>query len=80
MSGTRLVELGVFFPFKPRYRRRTIPRPHLGHTQHLCYLVEEGKLSRAQIKELIKNPNFICKKCGRVAKENKNLCEPIALE
>jgi hypothetical protein len=80
MRGTRLVELGVFFPFKPRFRRQTSQRSHIGHTQHLCYLVEEGKHSLEQIKELIKNPNFICNKCGRVAKENKNLCEPVALE
>jgi hypothetical protein len=80
MSGTRLVELGVFFPFKPRYKQQTTPRRHIGHTQHLCYLVEEGKQSIEQIKALINNPNFICKKCGRVAKENKNLCEPIALD
>lgn len=80
MGGTRLVELGVFFPFKPRYRRQTTQRPHIGHTQHLCYLVEEGTQSLEQIKEFVKKPHFICKKCGRVAKENKNLCEPVALK
>ena len=80
MSGSRLVELGVFFPFKPRYKRRVTRRPYIGHTQHLCYLAQEGKLSLEELKELIQNPHFICKKCGRAAKENKNLCEPVALE
>lgn len=30
-------------------------------------------------KELVKDGKFVCANCGRVAKEAKNLCNPVAL-
>jgi hypothetical protein len=29
--------------------------------------------------ELVKEPEFVCKDCGRVAGQKKSLCKPIAL-
>ncbi len=53
--------------------------PHIGHSNHLCDMVEKGQVSLAQIKSLVKDPNFICKKCGRVANSSDNLCEQAEL-
>jgi hypothetical protein len=52
-----------------------ITMPHALHEQHLCLLTNIGtKLE--EIKKLVKNPQFICKGCGRVAVSEKNLCNP----
>lgn len=48
------------------------------HTGHLCVLVSEKKLDA--IKDLVKNPQFICFNCGRVADSDKNLCNPMPIE
>ena len=53
--------------------------PHIGHSNHLCDMVEKGQVSFAQIKSLTIDPKFICKKCGRAANSSDNLCEPVAL-
>jgi len=53
--------------------------PHIGHQKHLCYLAERGDCSLAEIKLLVKDAKFICKKCGRAAVAEENLCEPVAL-
>ena len=50
--------------------------PHIGHRHHLCSIVESGSATLDQIKALVKNPKFICRVCGRVAKSEENLCEP----
>jgi hypothetical protein len=42
-------------------------------------MAESGNVTLDQIKELVKNPKFICKKCGRVAALEENLCEPVPL-
>jgi hypothetical protein len=52
---------------------------HLGHGEHLCHLVEDMGINIDEYKKLIKNPKFLCKKCGRVAARAENLCEPIKL-
>ena len=36
-------------------------------------------MSLDQMKTLVKDPNYICKKCGRAANKAENLCEPAAL-
>jgi rubrerythrin len=49
------------------------------HTQHLCYIISQGfNLSNeSEFAELIKDPQFKCQKCGRLAKEKINLCKPV---
>jgi predicted RNA-binding Zn-ribbon protein involved in translation (DUF1610 family) len=54
--------------------------PHIGHSNHLCDMSDRGLVTIEQMKELIRNPKFICKKCGRAAKKAENLCEPISLD
>jgi hypothetical protein len=51
------------------------------HTKHLCYIVSQGfHLSdEAEYKMMVKEPQFKCKQCGRVAKSDNNLCKPINL-
>lgn len=34
----------------------------------------------SEIKELVKDPKFICFNCGRVADSGDNLCNPMPLE
>ena len=51
------------------------------HDQHLCKLYGEGmhKDSPDQYAHLVRNPEYVCKSCGRVAADKKNLCDPIPL-
>ncbi len=48
------------------------------HTGHLCVLV--SKKDFEAIRDLVKNPQYICFNCGRVADSEKNLCNPMPLE
>jgi hypothetical protein len=54
--------------------------PHIGHKHHLCVMAEWGEVGLEQMKDLVRNPNFVCKRCGRVAKSEANLCEPAPLD
>ena len=54
--------------------------PHIGHKQHLCSMADTGDVSLEQMKDLVRNPKFICNRCGRVAKNSDNLCEAVALD
>ncbi|MHC5082900.1 MAG: hypothetical protein ACYTET_03035 [Planctomycetota bacterium] len=51
------------------------------HEKHLCRLYGEGlhKNEPDQYAHLVKNPQFVCKSCGRVASAKENLCEPVPL-
>jgi len=55
-----------------------VKMPHLGHTCHLCYLInlDFHKYNLEDYKYLVRNPKLICKACGRTAASEKNLCEP----
>lgn len=55
--------------------------PHAGHDKHLCYLNNLGfQISNPkEYKELVANGQFMCKVCGRVAAQEKNLCKPVKL-
>ncbi len=53
--------------------------PHIGHQHHLCHYADTGHVTLEEMKTLIKDPKFICKKCGRAAAREENLCEPTPL-
>ena len=55
--------------------------PHTGHDKHLCYLNNLGfqNTNEKEYKQLVKNPEFLCKNCGRVAASQNNLCKPVKL-
>lgn len=74
MAGAEIPELMEYLKWKEERKRV----PHLGHASHLCNLVDLG-IDIDTYKNLVKKPKFLCKKCGRVATSEKNLCEPIPL-
>lgn len=49
---------------------------HPGHEQHLCKIMEGGDVELERIKDLVRNPHYICRTCGLVAASANNLCEP----
>lgn len=53
--------------------------PHINHQHHLCAMVEHGDASLEQMKDLIRDANFICTFCGRVARSQNNLCDPASI-
>jgi hypothetical protein len=58
-----------------------VKMPHPEHGKHLCYLNNLGfQLSNEEdYKQLVRNPKFMCKNCGRVAASQDNLCKPVKL-
>lgn len=48
------------------------------HSGHICLLASQDKFD--EIKQITKNPRFLCFNCGRVADSEKNLCNPMPLE
>lgn len=51
------------------------------HQHHLCHLYD-SKLPQTdpgRYAHLVKDPQFVCKSCGRVAAARKNLCEPVPI-
>jgi hypothetical protein len=48
------------------------------HRSHLCSLA--GKKRVDEIRHLVTEPKYICKKCGRVADEDVRVCKPDRLE
>ena len=55
--------------------------PHPGHDQHLCYLVNIGfmRSNPKEFKTLVKDAQYVCKNCGRVANNRDNLCNPVKM-
>ena len=47
--------------------------PHPGHSNHLCALIAGGS-GYTEVKPLVKDPGYICAKCGRAAHRKGNLC------
>jgi rubrerythrin len=47
----------------------------------LCKLVKRDYLKKnfKEFQELVTDPLFICRKCGRVAKEKQYLCRPVLI-
>lgn len=48
------------------------------HSVHICELASQNKHS--EIKELAKDPYYMCYNCGRVADAEKNLCNPVPFD
>ena len=55
-----------------------VKMPHPGHDKHLCYLQNLGfvEANLEEYKEFVKDPQFVCKNCGRAASKDINLCNP----
>jgi hypothetical protein len=55
-----------------------VEMPHWGHEEHLCLLENIGYLRVApdDFKQMVKGAKFVCKECGRVAGDERNLCAP----
>ena len=54
-------------------------KPHQEHEKHLCHLHNISRLLEEQpeeYKKLVRNPQYICIGCGRVAASQENLCAP----
>ena len=55
-----------------------IKMPHPAHEEHLCLLQNVGYHTShmEEYKKLVKDGRYVCKGCGRVAANEKNLCAP----
>jgi hypothetical protein len=54
------------------------PHNEKEHPGHLCVLASKGMFDK--IKQITKEPRFICFNCGRVADSEKSLCNPMPLD
>lgn len=49
------------------------------HSNHVCQLIVNRNKDLDKIKDIVKNPKYICFNCARVAESNENLCAPMPL-
>jgi hypothetical protein len=51
------------------------------HDEHLCYLINMGYIEKSlnDYKKLVKDAEFVCKKCGRSANSVESLCQPVKI-
>jgi hypothetical protein len=52
-----------------------------GHSRHLCILTDQyfHLNDPEKYREMVREPEFKCKFCGRTAKSDRNLCYPVEL-
>ena len=50
---------------------------HPNHENHLCHIISLRNMRTAA--KLAKDAQYICFLCGRAAKDEKNLCDPIKI-
>ncbi|MHB8764388.1 MAG: hypothetical protein ACYDA8_08655 [Deferrisomatales bacterium] len=50
---------------------------HHHEENHLCRIAAKHDLER--VKKIVKDAQFFCKRCGRAANDEKNLCDPSKL-
>jgi hypothetical protein len=50
---------------------------HPNHENHLCHIISLRNMKRAA--GIAKDAQYICFLCGRAAKDEKNLCEPVKI-
>jgi hypothetical protein len=57
---------------------KDIPMPHEGHHAHLCVAQTMNYIQTnlEDYKNLVRDGQYVCKNCGRVAKEAQYLCAP----
>jgi hypothetical protein len=48
------------------------------HQQHICKLAEDEQFE--VIKQMVKEPQYICLNCGRAANSDANLCSPVDVD
>jgi hypothetical protein len=53
------------------------PHDEKAHPGHICVLASKGMFE--QIKEITRQPKYICFNCGRVADAERSLCNPMPL-
>jgi hypothetical protein len=46
-----------------------------GHDKHICQMKDDLE----KVKKLVKDPQYVCKHCGRAAHSEENLCSPTKL-
>ena len=51
------------------------------YNEHLCFLVCDGfyETDKDAFKAMVQDAQYRCQICGRTAKSEKNLCDPVAL-
>ena len=52
--------------------------PHFGHEKCLCKIWAET-YDVDEVRDMVKNAQFICKLCGRAATKKEYLCDPVPL-
>jgi hypothetical protein len=50
---------------------------HPNHENHLCHIISLRNMKRAA--GLAKDAQYICFLCGRAAKNQENLCQPVKI-
>jgi hypothetical protein len=53
-------------------------KPHVNHEKHLCSMVASGA-TIDEYKNLVKDPKYLCRGCGRLANKSENLCDPVEI-
>ena len=64
---------------KDKCMRERTTKPRCGDDTLCALTCCPCNLDIKKISPLVNEPRFICKSCGRVANEKKNLCQPAAL-
>ena len=51
------------------------------YNEHLCFLICDGfyETDKDAFKAMVQDAQYRCQICGRTAKHEKNLCDPVAL-
>ena len=60
----------------PEQKKKSVPK----HT--LCKLAKKNYLDKhlKEYQELVRDPQYVCASCGRVAKDKHYLCKPVKIE
>jgi hypothetical protein len=53
----------------------TREKPHTGHENHLCAMVD-NEVGAEKLRDYVRNGKYMCICCGRAAAKAENLCAP----